>query len=661
MQTSKWLLGVIGAFLSVIVCAGDVEEVRGMSDTQIEARIQKGDFSLSERGWMYSPIAANQKDICEWVEADRRAIITKIILANKAAVSSYPLLACSLTEEAYRYWQLLGASNGRLGPEEPLRARRWGRKYNDQLESLVVAAGNLNVASVALHLRDGVSVSVRGGDALETPIGAALRAWEWALVRNCVFSCSPVKVSGADVYEKSGFSAGIVASNSIPAQVAWPIGGEVRATRADISSALQVVRLLLEAGASFDVLTGRGYMAENDFGYSGWRVNGETYRKRFIEAGVLGASTSLLFEAEVYAKEIVSHVADCKNWNMDACRQVLAKADAVSPSRAIASRQIAAMEKKNADWNLLVAKQPCKMQVTGWVYTGTACQGDYAQGRGSAERWWSGERFSGQFEHGSFVAGLSTTQDGQRLFEGRFNADGSYASGKLYEAGQVVYEGDFDTEGKRQGSGICWVDGSPEECRYHGGERIDSLHKQRQENQKLKDELAAQKRRQEEQQRRAAAASAQAARDEGGFQWGKLAALGAGAAIGGLKDLPSDVQAKAISGMVLDSRAGQDGVSNFQGALAVPANSWSAGAASPTVNNEAQNRAIAQRCESRASGIKPWNDPQLDTQCQLASFNRCLADAGINTYEKERQQACANLRGVLSSVGGSISACSACN
>ena len=52
--------------------------------------------------------------------------------------------------------------------------------------------------------------------------------------------------------------------------------------------------------------------------------------------------------------------------------------------------------------------------------------------------------------------------------------------------------------------------------------------------------------------------------DSGGFQWGKLAALGVGAAIGRVGSLPAETQLKIVKSMVQDSMAGQEGVGNFK-------------------------------------------------------------------------------------------------
>ncbi|MDQ8038540.1 MAG: hypothetical protein REI12_14040 [Pedobacter sp.] len=195
--------------------------------------------------------------------------------------------------------------------------------------------------------------------------------------------------------------------------------------------------------------------------------------------------------------------------------------------------------------------------------------------------------------------------------------------------------------------------------------------------QREKDQLAlelrlqreAEERQRQEQQRLAEAErqrQQQAAQQQGGMQWGKLAALGVGAGLGGLGKLPADQQVKLISGMFQDSAPGQNGISNFQNAASSIAPSGSGAGSTGTAgagggDEAARNRAIAQRCEGPAKAYKPWNDPQVDTFCQLAAFDKCLADAGIMAYESERRQVCSVLKGTLQSIGGNISSCAPCN
>lgn len=61
-----------------------------------------------------------------------------------------------------------------------------------------------------------------------------------------------------------------------------------------------------------------------------------------------------------------------------------------------------------------------------------------------------------------------------------------------------------------------------------------------------------------------AARQREAAKEQNSFQWGKLAALSAGMALGGVGELDSGTQADLLMGAVRDSMAGQQGISNLQ-------------------------------------------------------------------------------------------------
>ncbi len=532
------LSGVV-ALLSLPAHAVSVEKTRAMSDADILKLLEKGEFSANKYGGVSQDA---RRMLCEWVEADRRDVVTRIVKAQTPqAVSWYPLLACAPTEEAYRYWKALGASSGRLGVPQPMRQgydEKWGYDYDQRSTSLAVAAGNFNAASVAAHLADGVDVGERSG-ALHTAFGAALIAWEWTV--RPIAGRRP-KGGVEDIAERDGFGAGVTVSLD---DWAPP---DSRRRRQDVAAAAQVVRLLLEAGASLDDLSRAGYMAAHQHGYYRvWRKPGHTYRMQYATDERLGPTLPLLLEAERYAQEIRGPAAACRNWDEEACKQVLAKADPLSPNRASADRQLAALEKKRADWNARVAAQRCRMNLDGWAYTGTACAGGKAHGVGSAVRWWTGETFTGEFRDGGFAAGKLGGADGQPVFDGRFNPDGSYASGKLFENGRPVYEGSFTGNGTPHGTGICWVQGAPEECRYHEGQRIDSLHKQRLENEKLRKDLAEQARQKAEQQRRVAEEHARRAREEAEEE--RKEQRNAAALAAGMAAMRGDYSAAAAAGM----------------------------------------------------------------------------------------------------------------
>ena len=104
----------------------------------------------------------------------------------------------------------------------------------------------------------------------------------------------------------------------------------------------------------------------------------------------------------------------------------------------------------------LIANQACKMKDSQWIYTGSFCEKDLAEGHAEAihkERDW---HFKGNIKAGLLVYGV------------------------LSENNIDLYEGDFKN-GLAHGNGVCFYLNEPEECRYFKGKRIDTLFKQRQE------------------------------------------------------------------------------------------------------------------------------------------------------------------------------------
>lgn len=104
--------------------------------------------------------------------------------------------------------------------------------------------------------------------------------------------------------------------------------------------------------------------------------------------------------------------------------------------------------------DLLKNKQACKLQETGWAYLGSACNGGLAHGIGKAEN-----------------------PSSELLFDGTF-FNGNRIEGVVHHQGKPLYEGKI-VDGKPDGSGICYHQGEPEECRYYKGKRVDGLYKQR--------------------------------------------------------------------------------------------------------------------------------------------------------------------------------------
>lgn len=98
--------------------------------------------------------------------------------------------------------------------------------------------------------------------------------------------------------------------------------------------------------------------------------------------------------------------------------------------------------------------QKCRLNESGWIYTGSQCKGSKAHGKGKA-----------------------INSDKKLSYKGRFN-NGERVKGKVYYDGQPMFDGAL-TEGKPNGIGVCFFNGDPEKCEYYEGKRIDVLYKQR--------------------------------------------------------------------------------------------------------------------------------------------------------------------------------------
>lgn len=188
------------------------------------------------------------------------------------------------------------------------------------------------------------------------------------------------------------------------------------------------------------------------------------------------------------------------------------------------------------------------------------------------------DHLTGLLRNGLLVPREIVLDGGARRYESRSMNEYFEGEARYFENGEMVYEGPIKG-GQYDGQGLCRYNGSLERCEHAYGERVDTLFKTRLELQAYKgrqaeeaERLAAQHRQElaAERQRIAqlqAAQQAAAPSQASGFQWGKLAALGVGAVAGGLTQLPSETQAKVIAGLVSDSMAGQEGLSNTQQAV----------------------------------------------------------------------------------------------
>lgn len=101
----------------------------------------------------------------------------------------------------------------------------------------------------------------------------------------------------------------------------------------------------------------------------------------------------------------------------------------------------------------LQQEEVCQLNQDGWYLIEGQCKNDLASGEGKAV----------------------TLEDKQ--FIGTFSA-GKMVFGELLVDDKMLWKGGI-VDGKPDGEGICVFNGSPEECKCYLGERIDSLHKQR--------------------------------------------------------------------------------------------------------------------------------------------------------------------------------------
>lgn len=242
-----------------------------------------------------------------------------------------------------------------------------------------------------------------------------------------------------------------------------------------------------------------------------------------------------------------------------------------------------------------------------------------------------GVTFKGKFLRGVIKHGLMTVTAPQKT-----------PLLALYENGQLVAENP-----------------SPENLlTFHDREAQREYEKQQQiaaEKEQRRQELARQQ--QEEQQRQEEAARRQQEEKANGFQWGKLAALGVGAAIGGVNKLSGEAQGKILAGMVQDSAAGQTGMSNMSNAVSsmtpTPVGSNTKSASTTSASD------AAKACTTDYHG--PNNDPQVDSYCKMAAFDACLHRATQQTtYDSEGRTACETLKGLLSATGTKNYSCSYC-
>lgn len=243
----------------------------------------------------------------------------------------------------------------------------------------------------------------------------------------------------------------------------------------------------------------------------------------------------------------------------------------------------------------VATSQPdCPLQVSvprGWRTWAPSCVRD-AQGNWTVDAWSPDGRYvltqRSRDGHRIDQGVLVETQGGSPLTAAR-----SWTAARFEMAGLPEPVGETQyTEGgvlrfvgpiaqlAPTGSGFCALPAEEgeglEPCQFRAGQRVDELHHLRRQRALQNQQLAAQQAAQlaaaqrAEQERLAQLQAQQRAQAQqqqsGGFQWGKLAALGLGAAVGGIDKLDANTQANILTGIVKDSMGGAQGLSNFQSA-----------------------------------------------------------------------------------------------
>lgn len=434
----------LAAFLSGCNTPVLVKQAETLSDGEIRSLMKEGYFRMG-RGlantegsgsWWKCPGHADAATVCELVNQDRRSIVNEILRSYPVAKTCYPLLACSPNKEAYDYWKAQGAPVGELHGVA-------GAQYKHPNHSLRFAAGIANPEIVALHLLDGADPRKRSGYEV-SPLDEALHTWHRA--RN--------------LPETGGYMLPIDLEAKSDNVILKP---DRRNRRMDAASAAEVVQILIEAGASLGERLSDDAMIYSDL--PGRRDLASRFPRNgtYLQDYYLSKIPELK-EIDRRALVVRESLHACRGRRQrDACEQVLVKASAISPSRVWAQQQIAKIDEEQNNWNSLLAAQRCRVQRENWLYEGSSCSNGLAQG-----------------------AGRARSRDKRLVIDGQFR-QGQAVSGRLIVEGSPRYEGGFNNW-TPEGPGICWHGGQPEECRMQVGERVDSLHKQRVGNERLRRE-----------------------------------------------------------------------------------------------------------------------------------------------------------------------------
>lgn len=420
-----WVLVVGG----VAGCASphSIEASSGPTE-EIVQKIKRGDISYRLAGRSIDPMTEvlDRSLVCDWVTQGKREAVQALVDATPAInkeslVVRLPLLACAPNKQDYTHYKQLGASVKRYSSGYLMIPGFW-----PHATPLSEAAGNGNALAVSLLIADGAPVD-EPGHRKTTPLGYAL------LIKEQL-------ASGPPTFRPGPWNAGRYDAFGMGAASVMQLGPN---TLADLD---RVVNVLLQSGASADELTADAH----PIGTADAKRPGETLRQRFGQDPAFQKALAL-------ARELRKSRIDClHNQALTACREIVARADPLSPWVAEADQVAAGLVQDQATWARLVAEQRCRLQREDWVYQGAACANGLAHGVGQAK-----------------------SRDGKRSFSGRFER-GQPVQGKLLYMGQPNFEGDFKNL-LPNGQGMCWHGGQPEACQMVDGQRVDALHKQREE------------------------------------------------------------------------------------------------------------------------------------------------------------------------------------
>lgn len=420
MQRILWIL-VVAGLLSA--CATPhPEQARSGPTEEIVQMIRKGEIKFHTGGILEQEVM-DRSLVCDWVIQGRREAVEALLkatplLRGESVVHRLPLLACVTNPEDYAYYKKLGARTHKYSD-----FYRYTPGYWPHATPLSEAAGNGNARAVSLLISDGVPVDEPGNKWL-TPLGYALRIKEILQAKPQQFRPGQWNGIYFDTFHHMDGDAMMYGPKTLT----------------DLE---HVVTILLQSGANPEAPT-----MESRFHPS---AAGETLYKRYAKDAYFRQAVGL-------ARELQVQFDACRyRKSLTACQEISTRTDPLSVMGREASQIAAGLTQEQQEWGRLYASQKCRLQQANWLYEGDACVGSLAQGQGRAR-----------------------SRDGSLSFEGQFKR-GQPVHGRLGVRGRPYFEGPMNNLAP-EGAGICWHQGQPEECRMLNGERIDALHKQREEN-----------------------------------------------------------------------------------------------------------------------------------------------------------------------------------